>query len=53
MQELHYQGNPQELLQQLIDRTQVSLFEITRPSLHEIFVRIAAPEKEVDFHAMA
>lgn len=53
VQEVRFRGNPQTLLQQLIDRTTVLQFEIARPSLHEIFVRIAAPEKEVDFHAMA
>ncbi len=53
LQEVRFRGNPQELLQRLIDRTTVLHFEIARPSLHEIFVRIAAPEKEVDFHAMA
>lgn len=52
-QQVRYRGNPQDLLQQLIDRTSVLHFEVSRPSLHEIFVRIAAPEKEVDFHAMA
>ena len=40
-QEVRYPGNPQELLQLLAQRTRVDLFEIKRPSLHEIFVRIA------------
>jgi ABC-2 type transport system ATP-binding protein len=53
MQTVRFQGNPQQLLERLIDRTSVYHFEVTKPSLHEIFVRIAAPEKEVDFHAMA
>ncbi len=34
----------QSLLQFLAERTRVSLFEISRPSLHDIFVRIAGPE---------
>lgn len=38
--------DPQQLLTQLAGRTRVSLFEITRPSLHDIFVRIAGPEAQ-------
>jgi ABC-2 type transport system ATP-binding protein len=53
IQQVRYRGNPQDLLSQLVDRTNILHFEVSRPSLHEIFVRIAAPEKEVDFHAMA
>jgi ABC-2 type transport system ATP-binding protein len=34
----------QELLQFLAARTRVQLFEVARPSLHDIFVRIAGPE---------
>lgn len=37
----------------LIERTSVQLFEVAEPSLHDIFVRIAAPEREVSIHAMA
>jgi hypothetical protein len=33
------------LLPALAARTRVYLFEITRPSLHDIFVRIAAPDQ--------
>ena len=40
-------GDPQQFLQQLAARTAVHHFEITRPSLHDIFVRIARPA-EVD-----
>lgn len=36
--------DPQQLLKQLADRTSINLFEVARPSLHDIFVRIAAPE---------
>jgi hypothetical protein len=32
------------LLASLTSRTRVDLFEITRPSLHDVFVRIAGPE---------
>ncbi|MDG3003657.1 ABC transporter ATP-binding protein [Paludisphaera mucosa] len=44
-QELRFQGDPQELLRTLIDRTRLTRFEVARPSLHDIFVRIAAPEE--------
>lgn len=50
MQELHLAGetDPQEILKQLVARTRVYQFEITRPSLHDIFVRIAKPAKEAN-----
>ena len=34
----------QEILAAILSRTRVSRFEIARPSLHDIFVRIAGPE---------
>ena len=34
-------------LQQLAAKTPVNHFEITRPSLHDIFVRIARPSEAV------
>jgi len=36
-------GDPQQVLRRLADRTRVLHFELARPSLHEIFVRIAGP----------
>jgi ABC-2 type transport system ATP-binding protein len=36
--------DPQEILKEIMSRTQVYKFEIARPSLHDIFVRIAGPE---------
>jgi ABC-2 type transport system ATP-binding protein len=39
-------ADPQKILQQLAGRTRVELFEIARPSLHDIFVRIARPDAE-------
>lgn len=36
--------DPQDVLRTLVARTRVSSFTISRPSLHDIFVRIAAPE---------
>lgn len=53
VQELRYEGDPQQILHALVERTSVSLFEVAHPSLHDIFVRIAAPEQEVSIHAMA
>jgi ABC-2 type transport system ATP-binding protein len=45
-QEVKWCGDPQVLLERLIARTRVTRFEIARPSLHDIFVRIAAPAPE-------
>ncbi len=36
--------DPQEVLRAIVSRTRVTSFSITRPSLHDIFVRIAGPE---------
>lgn len=46
IQELRIDGDPQELLQRLCQAGTVSLFEIVRPSLHDIFVRIAGEEEQ-------
>jgi ABC-2 type transport system ATP-binding protein len=46
MQEVRLNGDPQRFLQQLAARGAVHHFEITRPSLHDIFVRIARPSAE-------
>lgn len=40
------QTDPQNVLQELVRRTRVEHFELTRPSLHDIFVRIAGPESQ-------
>lgn len=45
VQEVRWRGDPRDLLQALASRTRVDLFEIARPSLHDIFVRIARPER--------
>lgn len=47
LQEVRYADDPQRLLRLLADRTAIHHFEIARPSLHDLFVRIAAPEPEV------
>ncbi len=41
LQELRSVGDPQTLLRSLAEKTSVSRFEIVRPSLHDVFVRIA------------
>ena len=38
-------ADPQKILTHIISKTSINKFEITRPSLHDIFVRIARPEK--------
>ena len=45
-QEVQVDGDPQNLLRQLTAQTTVRLFEITQPSLHDIFIRIAGPGAE-------
>ncbi len=48
MQELRigHETDPQQVLRALIDRTRVNSFAVSKPSLHDIFVRIAGPEAE-------
>jgi len=42
-------GNSQVILQEILKRTYVRSFEIVKPSLHDIFIRIARPQaKEVE-----
>ncbi len=43
LQEVRVSGDPQAFLRALVERTKVQQFEVTRPSLHDIFVRIARP----------
>ena len=41
--------DPHDILSAVMSRTRVTSFDITKPSLHDIFVRIAGPEaQEVD-----
>jgi len=50
MQEVRVKGDAQRFLTELAARTSIQFFEIARPSLHDIFVRIATPG---DDHALA
>jgi ABC-2 type transport system ATP-binding protein len=45
-QEVQVEGDPQDLLRRLTSETTVQLFEVTQPSLHDIFLRIAGPSAE-------
>jgi ABC-2 type transport system ATP-binding protein len=44
-------GDPHDVLRALVERTRVNSFSIARPSLHDIFVRIAGPAAEEVAHA--
>ncbi len=46
-------ADPQALLAHLLTRTRVELFEVARPSLHDIFVRIAGPDADAAARASA
>ncbi|MCD4732481.1 MAG: DUF4162 domain-containing protein, partial [Bacteroidales bacterium] len=41
----------QEILNQILSKTRITKFEITKPSLHDIFIRIASPEEKEVQHA--
>jgi len=43
-QELRFNGNPQALLKQLVGVIDIQSFAVSKPSLHDIFVRIASPK---------
>ena len=45
------QGDAQAILRTLAERARIRHFELARPSLHDIFVRIAGPEAEEAAHA--
>jgi ABC-2 type transport system ATP-binding protein len=43
-QDLRVAGHPRDLLRKLVARTDVHQFEIVRPSLSDVFLRIAGPD---------
>lgn len=53
VQELRLQPgtDSQELLAEVMQKSRVLKFEVTRPSLHDIFVRIAAPSRKEEEYA--
>ena len=44
-QELRFTGSPPGLLRQIVAIADVQSFAVTKPSLHDIFVRIASPKE--------
>lgn len=44
-------ADPQQILRRLMEQARVEHFELARPSLHDIFVRIARPGAEETAHA--
>lgn len=44
-QEIRFSGDAQALLRQLANTVRLKSFTVTKPSLHDIFVRIASPQK--------
>jgi ABC-2 type transport system ATP-binding protein len=45
-QDLRLKGDAQSFLRRLVERSPVYQFEVMKPSLHDIFVRIARPTEE-------
>ena len=45
-QDVRLTSDPQAFLQRLVERTRVLRFEITKPSLYDIFIRIAKPTSD-------
>jgi ABC-2 type transport system ATP-binding protein len=46
-------ADPQEVLRALVAQARVTSFSLTKPSLHDIFMRIAGPAAEEANHATA
>jgi ABC-2 type transport system ATP-binding protein len=44
-------ADPRAVLLEVLKRSRIQSFDIVRPSLHDIFVRIAAPERQEAPHA--
>jgi len=43
--------DPQRILRDIMNRTEVLRFDVVKPSLHDIFIRIAGPESKEEEHA--
>jgi ABC-2 type transport system ATP-binding protein len=50
-QEVNTSRDSNEFLRSLLERTRVRHFEVVRPSLHDIFIKIAKPQVEEPAHA--
>ncbi|MCF8226298.1 MAG: ATP-binding cassette domain-containing protein [Bacteroidales bacterium] len=48
---LEDRADPQKILAEIMKNTAIKKFEITRPSLNDIFIRIAAPDRKEVNHA--
>jgi ABC-2 type transport system ATP-binding protein len=48
---IHSSADPQKILAAIMNKTNVQKFEITRPSLYDIFIRIAGPEAKEEENA--
>ena len=46
LQDLRMTSDPSDVLRRLVAAVDVQHFEVTRPSLHDIFVRIARPTQD-------
>jgi len=42
--------DPQKILAELLKKTRITRFELTKPSLNDIFIRIASPERKEENH---
>lgn len=42
--------DPQKILAELLKKTRIKRFELTKPSLNDIFIRIASPERKEENH---
>ncbi len=53
MQELKVEPDHdhQEILEAIMERTRIFSFELTKPTLYDIFIRIAGPEAQENHHA--
>ncbi len=48
---LEKQTDTQQILSEVMKKSRVMKFEVARPSLHDIFIRIASPERKEENHA--